>query len=278
MSADPALRGAQLAFRNLGMTYPDGTVAVRGISLEIPAGQLCVVLGPSGAGKSTLLRVINGLVTPTAGTASLDGTVIDRRSLPSIRRQVGMIHQSFHLSQRLGVLSNVLSGSLAVVPTWRALLRWFPIHLQRRACHLLSEVGLDERHLYKRACELSGGQQQRVGIARACMLKPRVLLADEPVASLDPATSREILSLLRRACEREGCTVLCSLHQVDLAREFADRIVGVNAGQVVFDGTAAELDDRTVTALYGRDTAMIPKPAPAPAAQVQTWEPERVCT
>lgn len=275
MLPDPTQRGATVSFRSVTKTFPDGTQAVRGISLDVPAGQLCVILGPSGAGKSTFLRFVNGLVDPTAGTVTVDGVTVDRQTLPMIRRRVGMIHQAFHLSQRLSVLSNVLSGSLAAVGTWRAMLRWFPAEYQRRACTLLSEVGLDERHLYKRACELSGGQQQRVGIARACMLRPTVLLADEPVASLDPNTSREILGLLRRACEREGCTVICSLHQVDLTREFADRIVGVNAGQVVFDGTAEELDDMALAAIYRSATASIVKPAPKP---MTAWTPVGAAT
>ena len=241
-----------VSFTSVAKRFPDGTQAVRGVDLHVPKGQFCVVLGPSGSGKSTLLRCVVGLTTPTTGDIHVAGHKVDRRSLTTIRRQVGMVHQSFNLSPRLDVLTNVLNGSLGSLPTWRALTRFHPLALRRRACDLLAQVGLEEGHLYRRAGELSGGQQQRVGIARACILRPAVLLADEPVASLDPSISRDIMILLCQASERENATVLCSLHQVDLAREFADRIVGINRGAIVFDGAPKDLDDAALDRIYAR--------------------------
>jgi phosphonate transport system ATP-binding protein len=161
-----------------------------------------------------------------------------------------MIHQQFNLSPRLSVAKNVLAGALPAVSTLAALLHIFPQRFRQRACELVARVGLGEEHLQRRTQELSGGQQQRVGIARAFVLDPSIVLADEPVASLDPATSREVLGLLKEASKERRATVLCSLHQVDLAREFADRVVGMRQGQVVFDGRAAELDGEILSAIY----------------------------
>ncbi len=248
-----------VSFTGVAKRYPDGTQAVRGVDLHVPKGQFCVVLGPSGSGKSTLLRCVVGLTTPCSGEVHVAGRKVERRSFSTIRRQVGMVHQAFNLSPRLDVLTNVLNGSLSQLPTWRALTRFHPLALRRRACDLLAQVGLVEEHLYRRAGELSGGQQQRVGIARACILRPAVLLADEPVASLDPSISRDIMALLREASQRENATVLCSLHQVDLARDFADRIVGINRGAIVFDGPPAALTEPVLERIYAR------QPAPATA-------------
>ena len=241
-----------LAFRDVGKRFADGTDALRGVTLRVPRGQFCVIVGPSGAGKSTLLRAVNGLVTPTSGTVSLDDVPVTARTLGAIRRRVAMIHQQFNLSPRLSVAKNVLAGALPVVSTPRALLHLFPMPLRRQACALVARVGLGEEHLQRRACDLSGGQQQRVGIARAFILDPPLVLADEPVASLDPATSRDILGLLREASKERGTTVVCSLHQVDLTREFADRVVGLHAGQIVYDGSPADLDDATLALIYSR--------------------------
>lgn len=235
--------------------YYGKAVAVGRVSFAVPAGQFCVILGSSGAGKSTLLRMINGMVEPTAGHVEYEGMVVNRRTLRSVQARVAMIHQQFHLAPRLGVLKNVLSGALASVSTPRALLGCFPRELQRRACRLLAEVGLDQEHLYRRVSKLSGGQQQRVAIARAFILLPDLVLADEPVASLDPTTSRAILDLLRRASRQHGATVLCSLHQIDLALEFADRIVGLRGGQVVFDGAPGELNEQTIDSIYKPESA-----------------------
>ncbi|OVZ57456.1 phosphonate ABC transporter ATP-binding protein [Pigmentiphaga sp. NML080357] len=241
-----------LAFDTVGMRYADGTQALHAVSLAVPAGQFCVVLGSSGAGKSTLLRMVNGLVTPSSGTVCVAGVRVEPRALRGVRRRIGMIHQQFNLVQRATVATNVLCGALPEVSTAAALAGCFPAAFRRRACELVAQVGLDERHLHRRVRDLSGGQQQRVGIARAFMLDPAVVIADEPVASLDPRTSREVLDLLKRQARERGTTVLCSLHQVDLAREYADRIVALRHGRIVFDGPPAACQPSVLTAVYGQ--------------------------
>lgn len=239
-----------LSFRDLRKVYPDGVAALDGVSADVRRGEFCVVLGPSGSGKSTLLRVVNGLTDLTSGAMTLGDTALSPKTLRGIRRRVAMVHQQFNLVERASVASNVLSGAVAEVPSWRALLGWYPDHLRDRACEVVARVGLDEIHLPRRASALSGGQQQRVGIARALLLRPEVILADEPVASLDPAISREVLGLLREAAREQGATVLCSLHQTDLAREFADRIIGMRKGRVVFDGAPHLFDAGAEEELY----------------------------
>lgn len=239
-----------IRFDLLGKTWPDGTRALAEVTLDIPRGQFCVILGPSGAGKSTLLRAVNGLMKPTQGRVFIDGTEFTSATEKLLRRRVAMVHQHFNLSPRMSVAGNVLAGLLPAVPTPRALLAWFKPEHRSKACAMLERVGLSPEHLKRRAGDLSGGQQQRVGVARAFMLDPEVVLADEPVASLDPKISRDILSLIRDAARERNATVVCTLHQVDLAREFADRIVGMRDGRVVFDGTPAEFTDDRMDALY----------------------------
>ncbi len=263
-----------IKFTSLSKSWPDGTKALREIDLVIPRGQFCVILGPSGAGKSTLLRAVNGLMTPCSGSVAIDGVTLSRKTERQLRKRVAMVHQHFNLTGRMSVSANVLAGLLPVVPTVRALLGWFSPAHRARACALLERVGLAPLHLHRRAQELSGGQQQRVGIARAFMLDPEVVLADEPVASLDPKISRDILTLVRDAARERNATVLCSLHQIDLAREFADRVVGMRDGKIVFDGTPAELTDERVEALYHGarwdDTAPVtPASAPRPLSPLQ---------
>jgi phosphonate transport system ATP-binding protein len=240
-----------LKFNNLEVTFPGGVRAVAGVSLEVKQGEFCVVLGSSGAGKSTLLRTVNGLVTPSAGEVIFDGTPVTPSTLRAVRKRIGMIHQQFNLVNRLTVHRNVLSGALHEVNFPRAALNLFPGDMRRKVCHLLAEVGMAEEQLYRRAGRLSGGQQQRVAIARAFILEPAVVLADEPVASLDPTTSATVLALLRQAARRHNTTVMCSLHQVAFAREFADRIVGMKNGCVVFDGPPGALTDRVLQTVYG---------------------------
>ena len=240
-----------IEFHSLSKIWPDGTAALSDISLTVPRGQFCVVLGPSGAGKSTLLRAVNGLMRPSAGRVMIDGVELSAATECALRRRVAMIHQHFNLTLRMSVARNVLAGLLPAVSTGRALLGWFTPEHRARACTLLAGVGLDQKHLQRRAGELSGGQQQRVGIARAFMLDPEVVLADEPVASLDPKIARDILRLIRDAARVRNSSVLCSLHQVDLAREFGDRIVGMRSGRIVFDGAPAEFTDELVERLYG---------------------------
>jgi phosphonate transport system permease protein len=239
-------------FRGATKRYADGTTALKAVDLEVPPGQFCVVLGSSGAGKSTLLRAVTGLVTLSDGTVEVDGTPVGPRTLGVVRSKVGMVHQSLCLVGRSTVLDNVLNGALHQVSTWRATFNLFPERYRQKACALLADLGLTEAHLYRRASDLSGGQQQRVAIARAFILDPTVVLADEPVASLDMAMSRAILELLRETSGRRGTTVLCSLHQVGLAREFADRIVAMRGGEVIADGPPADLDEAALERIYGR--------------------------
>lgn len=240
-----------LNFNSITHTFPDGTRALNDVTLEIPRGQFCVLLGPSGAGKSTLLNSVNGLVMPSQGWAALDNTAIELKTLAAVRHRIGMIHQQLHLVPRLSVLHNVLSGLLTVTPTLKALFKMFPISQQRAACRLLEEVELEEKQIYRRASELSGGQQQRVAIARAFINEPDVVLADEPVASLDPTVSRHVLRLLKDASRQRQTTVLCSLHQVEFAIEYADRIVALNEGAVVFDDTPDALTPERLHEIYG---------------------------
>lgn len=241
-----------LVFDGVEMRYGDGTAALAGVSFVVPQGQFCVVLGHSGAGKSTLLRCVNGLVTPTAGRVLVDGQPVAPAALARLRPRIGMIHQSFGLALRATVAQNVIAGALPAISTLRALLGLFPAVHRRKACSLIADVGLGEEHLTRRAATLSGGQQQRVGIARAFMLDPAIVLADEPVASLDPHISAEILELIAREAKAKNATVLCSLHQIDLAVRFADRIVALSSGRIVFDGAPSQLNSDRVTAIYGR--------------------------
>lgn len=241
----------KLQLKGVEKVYPGGAAALRGVTFDVPAGQVCVLLGASGSGKSTLLRCLNGLAAPSAGEILLDGVAVSRRTLPDLRRRIGMVHQSGALSPRLDVARNVLSGALAetgVVQSWLCL---FTREQQRKAAGLLASVGLGEEHLARRAGDLSGGQQQRVGIARAMMADPSLILADEPVASLDPRTAAEITALLAGEARRRGATLVCSLHQVDLARTMADRIVALSGGEVVFDGPPVRLREPELAQIYG---------------------------
>jgi len=238
-------------FNGLAVRFAGGATALEGITLHVPAGQFCVVLGRSGAGKSTLLRTVNGLVRPTSGQVTVGGEPVCRRSLPALRARIGMIHQHFGLAHRASVATNVIAGAAAEMPLWRALSGFYPEAHRARACALLAAVGLEEEQMIRRADRLSGGQQQRVGIARAFMRDPAIILADEPVASLDPRSSREILELIAGKARERGATVLCSLHQPDLARSFADRIVAIEKGRIVFDGPPAMLDGHESRLIFG---------------------------
>jgi phosphonate transport system ATP-binding protein len=243
--------GVDLRIEGVTVRFADGARAVDGVSIAISAGQFCVILGASGAGKSTLLRTVNGLVRPSEGRVLIGGTIVERATLAALRARIGMIHQHFGLAQRASVATNLIAGIAPDMPLWRALSGAWPAAHRARACALLAAVGLDEAHLARRADRLSGGQQQRVGIARAFMRDPALILADEPVASLDPRSAHEILDLLRGQARSRGATVLCSLHQLDLARAFADRIVALAAGRVVFDGTPDAFHGDVALRVYG---------------------------
>ena len=243
--------GARVTFDNLSKAFPDGTQALSSVSLHIEAGTFCVLLGPSGSGKSTLLRCINGLETPSDGHIYINDVEVLPTTLNGLRRRIGTVHQHFGLVNRDTVANNVLAGALPEISTWRAMLGWFPRKLQERVASLLQSAGLEPSQLNRRVSELSGGQQQRVGIARAFMLSPPLILADEPIASLDPKLSHEILSLIARQAATVRATVLCSLHQVDLAKAFADRIIALDQGRVVFDGAPQDLTEEKVAQIYG---------------------------
>lgn len=239
--------------------YGDVT-ALDGVDLRVAAGELLVVLGPSGAGKSTLLRSINRLVTPDAGSVRVDGVAVPAHGAPlrAVRRRIGMIFQDHNLVPRLSVLKNVLAGRLGGLPLWSSLVQVFPQRDLELALACLARVELRDR-AWDRADRLSGGQEQRVGIARALAQEPAVILADEPVASLDPKTARVVLADLRRAAHDLGIAVLCNLHQVPYAREFADRVVGMHAGKVVFEGRPGALTDAALAGIYpGLDPAAPP--------------------
>ena len=244
-----------LQLRGLSKRYSTGDLALDGIDLEVPAGQVMALIGPSGAGKSTLIRCINRLVEPTTGTVKLDGEDLTRlrgRALRLARRRIGMIFQSYALVERLSVMENILSGRLGYVGFWRSLLRRFDADDIRNACRLLERVGLLEM-LDKRGDALSGGQKQRVGIARALMQQPKLLLVDEPTASLDPKTSRQIMRLIVELCREQNLAVIINIHDVLLAQQFVDRVVGLRAGKIVFDGAPQELTPETLTLIYGEE-------------------------
>ncbi|MEW5904404.1 MAG: phosphonate ABC transporter ATP-binding protein [Pseudomonadota bacterium] len=243
---------SQIIIRGVAKRYANGFEALKDVSVDIEAGSFTVILGPSGAGKSTLLRTLNGLEMPSAGSVHIDGEQLTLRSLRNVRAHVGMVFQHFNLVDRLSVMTNVLTGRLSHRSWLGSLLYLFQRSDMEIAQDALSRVGLTDK-AWNRADRLSGGQQQRVGIARALAQQPRVILADEPVASLDPVTSEEIMGLLREICTRDGITVVVNLHQVELAKRYADRIIGLNAGHVVYDGPASGLDRATLARIYSRN-------------------------
>lgn len=246
----PVATDSVICTSGLEVTYKNNLKALKSTDLEITQGSFVVLLGTSGAGKSTLLRALNGLVKPTAGsvTAACLGDLADPSTLQRHRRQTGMIFQQHHLIGRLSVLNNVLLGRLGHHTGWRMFTPWTRLE-KEQALAVIDRVGLLERAL-ARADQLSGGQQQRVGMARALVQQPRLLLADEPIASLDPSTSLRLLQLLHDICKSDRLTAVISLHQVEFARQFADRIIGLKQGVVVFDGPPQALSERHVQELY----------------------------
>jgi phosphonate transport system ATP-binding protein len=244
-----------LEIKGLSKTYPGASVrALNDVSIRVPAGEFLVILGPSGAGKSTLLRCINRLVEPSEGKVFHNGAEITSANgdLRAIRRSFGMVFQQFNLVKRLSVLTNVLSGRLGHRSVLRSLAYSFPEADKRIAVECLARVNMDHK-AFQRADTLSGGEQQRVAIARALAQQPQVILADEPVASLDPKIARQVLGYLRQAAQELGITVLCNLHQVDYAREFAERVVGMSRGAVVFEGPSSLLTDEVLHRIYYRE-------------------------
>lgn len=249
--------------RNLYKKFDGADFVLKDISFKVGAGEFVVILGRSGAGKSTLLRCLNRLTVPTSGTLYLDGELFDSRSQKNLRRlrqRVAMVFQGFNLSGRLSVLKNVLVGRMSRVPLIPSLLQFFPPHDVEIALRALAAVGLESK-AQERADSLSGGQQQRVGIARALAQQPELILADEPIASLDPQTARRILCCLRDASMKEGISVVCSLHQLEFALEFSTRIIGLADGEVVFDGAPEKATSEVIKRIYpGIDVENIAPP------------------
>ena len=244
---------AALSIRGLDKAYTKDKPVLREITLEVADTGITAIIGPSGTGKSTLIRCINRLVEPTAGEILFQGqdlVKLDRKGLRLARRGIGMVFQEYNLVERLTVMENVLSGRLGYVSPIRAWFRRYPPADIARAFELLEAVGL-AGFANQRADSLSGGQRQRVGIARALMQAPKLLLADEPTSSLDPKTSVEIMSLMRDRCRGRGIPVMVHMHDGELAKRFADRIIGMSGGRVVYDGDASGLGDEVLKSIYG---------------------------
>lgn len=244
-----------IAFENVTKTYPNGVHGLKNLNIKINQGEFVIVVGLSGAGKSTMLRSINRLHEITGGEIKIDGQSITKakgKELRLIRRDIGMIFQSFNLVKRSSVLRNVLTGRVAYHPTLKTFFGWFPKSDKELAYKALQRVNLAEK-VYTRADELSGGQQQRVSIARALTQEPKIILADEPVASLDPLTTERVMNDLKRINQDLGITIVVNLHSVQLAREYGTRIIGLRDGELVFDGSVAEATDETLQGIYGKE-------------------------
>ena len=241
-----------LRIENLQKVYPGGDEALKGVSFDVEGENFISIIGPSGAGKSTLVRCINRLTEPTDGHVYLDGTdltALGKTGLRRVRRDIGMVFQEYALVERLTVMENVLSGRLGYTSRWQSFRRSFDGGDIERAYELLDQVGLSG-HEDDRADELSGGQRQRVGIARAVIQQPKLLLADEPTSSLDPETSHTVLDILTDIAETKDIPVLMNIHEVPLAREYSNRIIGLYDGALVFDGTPIELDETATDQIY----------------------------
>lgn len=248
-----------LKIKNLTKIYDDGTQALTDVSFEVPAGEFVAVIGLSGSGKSTLLRCINRLIEPTSGEIwwnDIQLSHVSGEELRRARRQIGMIFQQFNLVDRSTVLTNVLSGRLGYVNSLASILGRFPEEDVQRAHASLARVGIPDK-ADNRADELSGGQRQRVGIARALMQEPQMILADEPVASLDPALAHSIMRRLQQINQEDNITILCSLHFLDLVQQYSTRAIALNEGKLVFDGTPQEIDDDKFVEIYGREAERI---------------------
>lgn len=254
-----------LEIKDLHQSYGATTPVLRAVSLKIEQGEFVGIIGLSGSGKSTLLRCINRLIDASSGAIMVPRSLVGggsnngradvlklaRPELRLLRRKIGMVFQQFNIAKRLSVIENVLSGGLGYQPALRSTLRIFSAEEQRQALTNLKRVGLLD-HAYKRADELSGGEQQRVAIARTLMQQPAIILADEPVSSLDPKLSRVVLDILKRVCKEDGITALVSLHTLELTREYADRVIGLKQGQVFFDGPVRDLTEPIVDSVYQR--------------------------
>ncbi len=242
-----------ILFEHVNKTYPNGFQALNDICLKIDQGEFVAIIGLSGAGKSTLIRTINRIHPITSGTLTVDGvnvTGLRGKQLRQFRRKIGMIFQSFNLVTRTTVIKNVLAAKVPDLPLWRSILGVFPQKDNLDALEALDKVGILEK-AFTRADQLSGGQQQRVALARTLAQNPQIILADEPVASLDPVTAAQVMNDFRRINQEMNITVLINIHHVDLALQYADRVVGIQAGRIVFDGSAKDVTQDVLSLVYG---------------------------
>jgi phosphonate transport system ATP-binding protein len=248
-----------LKVENLTKVYDGGIMALDDVSFEAEKGEFLAIIGLSGSGKSTLLRCINRLIEPTAGTVTWDGidvTNASQEELRKVRRRIGMVFQHFNLVSRSKVITNVLAGRLGYLNPALSIVNRFPKADLEKAHAQLARVGLEEK-ANARADELSGGQQQRVGVARAMMQDPEIVLADEPVASLDPVLAHSIMQYLERINQEDGVMVLCSLHFLDLVHQYADRVIALKDGKLVFEGSPKEIDDDKFKEIYGKEAERV---------------------
>ena len=242
-----------IVFDHVSKTYPNGYQALKDINLTIEQGEFVAIIGLSGAGKSTLIRTINRMHDITDGTLTVDGVnVMELKGarLRQFRRNIGMIFQSFNLVTRTTVIKNVLTSRVPELPFWRALLGAYPRKDKLEALEALDKVGILDK-AFVRADQLSGGQQQRVALARTLAQNPKIILADEPVASLDPVTAKQVMDYFRRINREMNISVLINIHHVDLALQYADRVIGIKAGEVVYDGPASEVNEAVLAEVYG---------------------------
>lgn len=242
-----------IIFKDVTKIYPNGTVGLKNVNLDIRDGEAVAVIGLSGAGKSTLIRAINKMHSISSGTITVDGTDVNSLSgkdLRMLRRRIGMIFQSFNLVTRTTVIRNVLTAFVPDLPVWRRVLGVFPKEDKLKALEALDKVGILEK-AYTRVDQLSGGQQQRVALARTLAQNPSIILADEPVAALDPVTAKAVMDDFRNINRNMGITVIINIHHVELALEYCDRVIGVRAGQVVFDGPASSVNAAVLSSIYG---------------------------
>ena len=251
-----------LEIRHLTKVYNDGTVALKDVSFTVPDGEFLVVIGLSGSGKSTLLRCINRLIDPTEGEIiwnGIDITALKGDELRKVRRQIGMIFQHFNLVRRSSVIKNVLAGRLGYTSSWNSLFGRFSSSDQEKAWQALGRLGIEDQ-AYKRADELSGGQQQRVGVARALMMEPKMILADEPVASLDPVLAHSILQYLEMLNQEDKMTIICSLHYLDLVQRYSTQVLGLRQGEIVYQGSQADIQamtDAEFKNIYGEEAVRV---------------------
>ncbi|SDK05831.1 phosphonate transport system ATP-binding protein [Jeotgalicoccus aerolatus] len=244
-----------MSIENLNKEYTKGKSVLKRINFNIKQGELLSIIGPSGAGKSTLLRSINRMIEPTSGKITFDDkdiTGVKGKELRKMRTNIGMIFQHYNLVDRLSVFENVMHGTLGYKNSLQGIFSMYTESEKEEALDIITELGIQD-HIYKRCDELSGGQKQRVGIARALVQKPKIILCDEPIASLDPSSSRVIMEHLRKICSKKGITVIVNLHQVDVAKNYSDRIIGLNSGQIVYNGHPSEIDKEVIQSIYGTD-------------------------